>query len=96
MTGFVLRSGVPLLSKRHWTAQTRALIASISAVLPLRRIFIYYNCTRCLLHDDDDAYINFRYARNLATGQGLVFNPAERTYSASSFSFALLLAPARQ
>jgi len=40
----------------------------------------------------DDSFISFRYARNLATGQGLVFNPGERVEGFSSLSWVLLLA----
>ena len=40
----------------------------------------------------DDAYIAFRYARQLAAGQGLVFNPGERVEGFTSFSWVLLSA----
>jgi hypothetical protein len=43
------------------------------------------------LNQYDDAYITYRYAINLARGHGLVFNPGERTDSASSFLYTLLL-----
>jgi arabinofuranosyltransferase len=39
---------------------------------------------------DDDAYISYRYARNLFRGEGLVFNPGERTEGYSNFSYVLL------
>jgi len=42
----------------------------------------------------DDAYITFRYARNLALGHGVVYNPGERTDSASSLLWTILLAAA--
>ncbi|HEY5982069.1 MAG TPA: hypothetical protein VIU38_01235, partial [Anaerolineales bacterium] len=47
-----------------------------------------------ILHGNqfDDAYITYRYAINLADGRGLVFNPGEKVNSASSLSYALLLA----
>jgi arabinofuranosyltransferase len=41
----------------------------------------------------DDAYISFRYAHNLVTGQGLVFNPGERLEGYTNFLWTLLLAP---
>ena len=41
---------------------------------------------------DDDAYISFRYARNLATGHGLVFNPGERVEGYTNFLWTVLLA----
>jgi hypothetical protein len=40
----------------------------------------------------DDAYISFRYARNLAAGDGLVFNPGERVEGYSGLSWVLALA----
>lgn len=41
----------------------------------------------------DDAYISFRYARNLAHGDGLVFNPGyERVEGYTNFLWVLLLA----
>ena len=42
----------------------------------------------------DDAYISFRYADNLATGNGLVFNLGERVEGFSTPSFVLLIATA--
>ena len=40
----------------------------------------------------DDAYISFRYARNLARGVGLCFNPGEAVEGYSNFSWVVLLA----
>ncbi|HKQ61967.1 MAG TPA: hypothetical protein VJS92_11805 [Candidatus Polarisedimenticolaceae bacterium] len=40
----------------------------------------------------DDAYISFRYAANLADGQGLVFNAGERVEGYSNLLWVLLLA----
>src|SRR5436190_20120991 len=42
----------------------------------------------------DDAYITYRYAQNLATGKGLVFNSYERINSTSSFLYTMVLAGA--
>jgi hypothetical protein len=42
----------------------------------------------------DDAYISFRYARNLAEGHGLVFNPGERVEGYTNFLWTLVLAGA--
>jgi arabinofuranosyltransferase len=42
---------------------------------------------------NDDAYISYRYARNLARGYGLVFNPGERVEGYSNFLYVLLLTP---
>jgi arabinofuranosyltransferase len=40
----------------------------------------------------DDAYISFRYARHLATGQGLVWNVGERVEGYTNFLWTLLMA----
>ncbi len=43
----------------------------------------------------DDAYIAFRYARNAAEGEGLVFNPGERVEGYTGFLWVVLLAAGR-
>jgi hypothetical protein len=40
----------------------------------------------------DDAFISFRYARNLAEGHGLVWNPGERIEGYTNFLWTVLLA----
>jgi hypothetical protein len=40
----------------------------------------------------DDAYITFRYARNLLEGNGLVFNPGEPVLGTTTPVYALLMA----
>jgi len=40
----------------------------------------------------DDAYITFRYARNLASGRGFVYNPGERVLGTTTPLYTLLLA----
>lgn len=39
----------------------------------------------------DNAYISYRYARNLAEGHGLVFNPGERVEGYSNFLYMILI-----
>jgi arabinofuranosyltransferase len=41
----------------------------------------------------DDAYISFRYAHNLVTGNGLVFNHGERVEGFTNFLWVFVLAP---
>src|ERR1700692_2518820 len=43
-------------------------------------------------HPIDDAYITFRYARNLAEGLGLVYNPGEWVLGTTAPLWAILLA----
>jgi hypothetical protein len=40
----------------------------------------------------DDAFISFRYARNLVDGHGLVWNPGERVEGYTNFAWVLLMA----
>lgn len=40
----------------------------------------------------DDAYISFRYAKNLVRGEGLVFNPGARVEGYTNFSWVMLSA----
>lgn len=42
----------------------------------------------------DDAYISYRYAQNLAQGNGLVFNHGERVEGYSNFLYVLLMSAA--
>ncbi len=41
----------------------------------------------------DDAYISFQYAKNWASGNGVVFNPGERVEGYTNFLWVALLAP---
>jgi len=43
-------------------------------------------------HTTDDAYISFRYARNLAEGLGLVYNEAQRIEGYTNFLWTVVLA----
>jgi len=43
---------------------------------------------------NDDAYIGYRYAKNLAEGNGLVFNPRERVEGYTDPLYVVMLAPA--
>jgi len=42
-------------------------------------------------HVVDDAFITFRYARNLSLGRGVVYNPGERVQGSSTPLFTLIL-----
>ncbi|RJP68512.1 MAG: hypothetical protein C4532_12765 [Candidatus Abyssobacteria bacterium SURF_17] len=45
-------------------------------------------------YSTDDAFITFRYVRNLLAGHGLVYNPGERAEGYTNFLWAMLLAGA--
>lgn len=40
----------------------------------------------------EDSYITYRYAKNLAEGQGFVYNPGERYLGTTAPAYALFLA----
>lgn len=63
----------------------RLLGASVAALPLLTLLFLP-------IRTIDDAFITFRYARNLAHGDGLVFNIGERVEGVTSLSWTLLLA----
>src|SRR5262249_17069495 len=67
---------------------SRALALAASLALLLAHAWSYRFLT-------DDAFISFRYARNLSHGAGLVFNPGgDRVEGYSNFLWVVLLAAA--
>lgn len=76
-----LAEGTPLPRRVH---------AVLGLWLPLALLSL--NLWRVHAFTVDDAYISFRYARNLAEGLGLVYNPGERIEGYSNFSWTLMLA----
>lgn len=69
------------------------IIEATSAIIPvLFLIGIYYPTESFFANQYDDTYITYRYAINLAQGNGLVFNVGEKTDSASSFFYTIILA----
>ena len=71
-----------------WFKNERGLLFGLwatLAVLIAHALFYRFLC--------DDAFISFRYAHNLATGQGLVFNPGfARVEGYTNFLWVILLA----
>ncbi len=68
---------------RSWTS---VLLLALLAASILWRIPYWRDC----LHDD--AFISMRYARHLAEGSGLTFNPGERVEGFTNFLWTLLFA----
>jgi MFS family permease len=62
----------------------------IAAAVALFVMFIV-TCIFYGPHYVDDAYITFRYSRNLAEGNGITFNPGEKVQGSSTPLFTLLL-----
>ena len=69
----------------HW----RRLLV-LAAFAPWLALLAWLAATAWFL--TDDAFISFRYARNLLEGNGLVFNPGERVEGYSNFLWVLELA----
>ena len=61
-----------------------AVLVPLLALLGWQAIRTYWLC--------DDAFISFRYVRNLVEGRGLVFNPGERVEGYTNFLWVLELA----
>ena len=59
-------------------------------VLAILSCALYYTALRTYAFED--AFITFRYADNLASGHGFVFNPGERVLGTSTPLFTLVLA----
>lgn len=71
-----------------------AAFALALAVLSLRTLALVARDKHYLILDD--AFISFRYARNLVRGLGLVFNPGERVEGYTNFLWTVLLAAAER
>lgn len=72
----------------------RRLDLVAACLLALAAAALLYGVVRTWPRTVDDAFITFRYARNLAEGVGPVFNPGERVEGNSSPSWMLLSAAA--
>jgi hypothetical protein len=72
-------------SETHRTRVERLLVVGLMAVALLARLIPGPRLV-------DDAYITFRYARNLIAGQGFVYNPGERVLGTTTPLYTLLLA----
>src|ERR1043166_6070025 len=73
--------------RRHFWGFFAGMFACL-AILAVQVHRYWFTC--------DDAFIAFRYARNLAMGHGLVFNPGfERVEGYTNFLWVLLLAAGR-
>ena len=80
-------------STRDWLGR-EALSPSVHLVLGfvLPALVLAWNLRRVWVYTVDDAYISFRYARNLVEGLGLVYNPGERIEGYTNFLWTLMAA----
>ena len=77
--------------------QHRATVAVVAALLTSALILYWQTTGMAALAGHmgtDDAYISFRYAKHLAEGHGLVYNPGERVEGYSNLLYVILLAGA--
>ena len=69
--------------------RTRLILNGLFILISAFLAFLYFKTARWSMVDD--SYITFRYAQNLADGNGLVFNVGERFYGSTAMGFAVLL-----
>jgi hypothetical protein len=75
------------LAARRTGQYALSAVAGTAIILLLHaRVYLDYT--------SDDAYISFRYARNLGDGLGLVWNPGEHVEGYSNFLWVMILAGA--
>ena len=79
-------------SPRQVAGTAQDSIRSIHLLLCLPWLVLLGYLTRTAWFLCDDAFISFRYARNLLEGHGLVFNPGEYVEGYSNFLWVLELA----
>lgn len=92
MTGVLIylrrRRSAELPEPLRSTNRPRVYASLLLAVVPL-----ILSVLAALNFVKDDAYISFRYAHNLVTGHGLVFNPGDRLEGYTNFLWTVLIAP---
>lgn len=71
----------------RYYCQPRNALALIWTILVSTLLFQWFG-----EHGFDDPYITYRYAANIASGQGFVYNPGERVLSTTAPLYALMLA----
>jgi len=70
----------------------RRLPLAVAALIALTVLAVYGRGVARYASLGDDAFISFRYARHLADGLGLVFNPGERVEGYTNFLWVVMLA----
>lgn len=77
------------MQEKIWTKQS---IIGLALLILLFTILCWYASWHAGYYSMDDAYISFRYAKNLVEGNGLVFNVGERVEGYTNFLWTLLAA----
>ncbi len=87
----MLSSGPRVRMKGRMSSEPlKAFLGLILVCLPWLALLVFLASVSWFL--TDDAFISFRYVRNLLEGHGLVFNPGERVEGYSNFLWVLELA----
>jgi hypothetical protein len=73
------------MKKLHWNRSEVLLVAGLMLLALLARVVPGERMV-------DDAYITFRYARNIVEGRGFVYNPGERVLGTTTPLYTLLIA----
>ena len=84
------RGDKPRRGSRRTLHDTRFAAAAVGMALLLIAIGVEHYWLRDLKFDD--AWIHFRYARNLAQGKGFVYNDGERVLGSGGIAWNLILA----
>lgn len=88
-----LGPGRPRRKRRYHGSVTRGLLTATALAAAVVTGVAW---ARALDYLSDDAFISFRYARNLARGAGLVYNPGERVEGYTNFLEVAILAVAHR
>jgi hypothetical protein len=80
---------IPMIRKTSFSNSNRLLLNSLAC---LGLLFLLWLRLHQPSNTVDDAYITFRYARNIAHGVGFVYNPGEHVLGTTTPAYALLLA----
>ena len=87
-----MNSPSPLAAPASWDRWgplvRRGVVAAVAVALMVWA-FLRWRHSQAVF---DDAFISFRYARNLVAGHGLVFNPGERVEGYTNFLWTLIAA----
>ncbi len=86
---FLLVAAVVVLQWRGWDAMVPRWARRVAFGGLLAGALVWAGSLRWV---SDDAFITFRYVRNLVRGHGLVFNPGEYVEGYTNFLWAILLA----
>lgn len=73
-------------------ASARATGRYLAVTIAGTGALMFLHGARYLRYTSDDAYISYRYAHNLAGGEGLVWNPGEAVEGYSNFLWVMALA----